>query len=334
LAHEATTRNFANYNLAQELTFRTLNNLSPMITTRALQTLQIMHPLPSSYRALSVLRTDTTSVQLFSRILPSSSPHHLLVLHGLLGRHTNWLPICRTLSFQRLFQVHLIDMRNHGHSDHHPSMRYGEMADDVLRYADRIGLHEFSFLGHSMGGRTAMHIAADCPDRVTSLALVGVSPCGASTEDRYRTHILSTLERMRKFTLLSQTTSRTKAVRDLYEEFQQDRTVALLMEQNLDLGCPTLRWECNTKAIFDNVGTIFGSAEVKGAYPKHGRVLIVAGEKSQIYGADEYLNVFPRLEKTSMVVVPGAGHWVHAEKPRETRRALLRFFRGVYPDMQ
>ena len=56
--------------------------------------------------------------------------------------------------------VHLVDIRNHGESDHHTSMKYSEMAMDVLRFADSRKLKDFVLLGHNIGAKIAMTLAA------------------------------------------------------------------------------------------------------------------------------------------------------------------------------
>jgi len=72
--------------------------------------------------------------------------------------------------------VHLIDLRNHGESDHHMSMTYKEMADDVLRFADAKDIDKFSVLGHNIGAKTAMTLACIHPDRVNSLISIDTAP--------------------------------------------------------------------------------------------------------------------------------------------------------------
>ena len=70
----------------------------------------------------------------------------------------------------------MVDLRNHGESDHHEKMTYKEMAEDVLRYADSKGLDKFSILGHNLGGKTAMTLACLHPERVTGLISVDTAP--------------------------------------------------------------------------------------------------------------------------------------------------------------
>ena len=52
--------------------------------------------------------------------------------------------------------VLLIDLRNHGESDHHHSMTYPEMAQDLIRFADAHKIPKLTIVGHNMGAKTGM----------------------------------------------------------------------------------------------------------------------------------------------------------------------------------
>ena len=45
-------------------------------------------------------------------------------------------------------------------------MDYPAMAADVLALADDLGLEQFQLLGHSMGGKVAIAVALEAPERV------------------------------------------------------------------------------------------------------------------------------------------------------------------------
>ena len=72
--------------------------------------------------------------------------------------------------------MYLVDLRNHGEDDHHASMTYKEMAEDVLRFADSKGINKFSILGHNLGAKTAMTLACLHPDRVRGLISIDTAP--------------------------------------------------------------------------------------------------------------------------------------------------------------
>ena len=70
----------------------------------------------------------------------------------------------------------LIDLRNHGDSDHHESMHYNEMADDVLRYADEHDIDKFCVLGHNMGAKVGMTLSCMYPDRINAMINIDTAP--------------------------------------------------------------------------------------------------------------------------------------------------------------
>ena len=96
------------------------------------------------------------------------------MLHGLFGFHTNWRSFGHKLSGQ--CQVHLLDLRNHGDSPHSDTMDYPGMAADVLAYLDHHALANPILLGHSMGGKVAITLALQNPERLRVLIVADIAP--------------------------------------------------------------------------------------------------------------------------------------------------------------
>ncbi len=98
----------------------------------------------------------------------------LVILHGLLGSSRNWMTAGAELGRDR--HVVALDLRNHGESPHTGEHTYPFMAEDVLAWMDARGIGRAHLLGHSMGGKAAMRLAADHPERVGKLVVVDIAP--------------------------------------------------------------------------------------------------------------------------------------------------------------
>ena len=95
---------------------------------------------------------------------------HVIVLHGLFGASDNLLGLARVL--QDNHRVHLLDLRNHGRSPRSNTMTYEDMASDIIEYLDLQEIQTCYMIGHSMGGKVAMEVALNSPDRVSKLIVV------------------------------------------------------------------------------------------------------------------------------------------------------------------
>ncbi|MGH7279619.1 MAG: alpha/beta fold hydrolase [Candidatus Rokuibacteriota bacterium] len=99
----------------------------------------------------------------------------LLLVPGLSGVGSFWAR--QVPDFARDFRVILHDHRGTGRSSH-SRIRYSveQMADDVLRLMDTLGVASAHLVGHSTGGAIGQIIAQDHPDRLRSLVLSAAWP--------------------------------------------------------------------------------------------------------------------------------------------------------------
>ena len=65
------------------------------------------------------------AVSLYSLRFENPAAPALVILHGLLGASRNWTTIGKAL--QPRFDVHALDLRNHGRSPHADAMRWAEL---------------------------------------------------------------------------------------------------------------------------------------------------------------------------------------------------------------
>ncbi|SMX32046.1 alpha/beta fold hydrolase [Actibacterium lipolyticum] len=234
----------------------------------------------------------------------------LLIAHGLFGSARNWGVIAKRMSDKR--KVITVDMRNHGESDWKQTHSYPELADDL---AEVIAAHggRADVMGHSMGGKTAMTLALKHPDAVNRLVVADIAPVAY-------THSQNSLIAAMRAVDLSKVEKRSDADAQLSQHVPEASVRAFLL-QSLDVKAKS--WRLNLDVLEAEMSKIVGWPGAVGHFD--GPTLFLSGADSD-YVRSEYRPLIKTLfPAAKFAKIPGAGHWLHAEKPREFEAALQAF---------
>ena len=254
-------------------------------------------------------------VRLYHRISGEGAP--VVLLHGLFGSNDNLNGVSHRLA--RRWQVHALDLRNHGRSPHTNTMSYPEMAEDVVAYLDEQGLDEVALLGHSMGGKTAMELALSHPERVHRLIVADIAPVAYP---RHHDAILAGLRAIDPGTIQS----RTQADHILADYVDELPVRQFLLKNLVREGPDHFAWRMNLDAIERCYDRLTGGQTAQAAYT--GPVLFIKGGDSDYIlpkHRDSVSKLFPQAQ---LRVIPGTGHWLHAEKTDVFNALCERFLDG------
>lgn len=121
-------------------------------------------------------RCKSGDLTLFYRRLGKPGRTPILLVHGLSYFSWDWLPIAAALGAER--ECVALDLRGFGDSEWSAARDYSvaSMSQDLANLLDHLGWQRAIVLGHSMGGRSASHLAAKHPQRVAGLMLIDYSP--------------------------------------------------------------------------------------------------------------------------------------------------------------
>lgn len=236
----------------------------------------------------------------------------LLIAHGLFGSARNWATFARTLSAGR--RVVAVDMRNHGSSFRAATQSYADMASDLARVAASLPAVP-DVLGHSMGGKAAMMLALTRPELVRRLVVADIAPVAYA-------HSQAPLVRAMQELDLGAVTRRSEADAQLAGRVPDPATRAFLL-QSLDLSQRPPVWRLNLPVLLAEMDAIVGWPDPGGRF--EGETLFLAGVLSGYVlpaHRDRILALFPRAR---FAALPGAGHWLHADRPREFEAAVAAF---------
>lgn len=240
-------------------------------------------------------------MQLATTIYGEGAP--LVIAHGLYGSGRNWGVIGKRLADER--KVIAVDMRNHGESPWSDDHSYTAMAEDLAKIAPR----PFDIVGHSMGGKAAMTLALTHPGAVGRLIVVDIAPTA------YEHTQAPLIDAMRR-TDLSGIKRRAEAELDV-----EDPGVRAFLLQSLDVA--EKRWRLNLDALDNNMSEIVGWPEPEGRFD--GPALFLRGGNSG-YVRDRHIPEIRRLFPAAEIqTIDDAGHWLHAERPREVEAAIRAF---------
>ena len=232
----------------------------------------------------------------------------VLILHGLFGARGNWSSIAKRLAQDA--RIVTADLRNHGDSPWADKMAYSEMAADLERLLDTLGLDQAAVVGHSMGGKAAMALALTQPERVSRLLVVDMAPVA------YGTRLGAYVEAMQRLPV--ERIERRQEADALLAEDIPETAIRQFLLTNLE-SAPEggMRWRINLDVLGREMATIAGIEELPGTAPFEAPTAFLRGGRSD-YVRDSHLPVIRRyFPKASLDTVEDAGHWVHAEKPED-----------------
>nr|WP_255700814.1 alpha/beta fold hydrolase [Flavobacterium sp. AS60] len=251
---------------------------------------------------------------LHSRIEGEGKP--LIIIHGFIGMSDNWKSF-GSLYAAEGFQVHMLDLRNHGKSFHSDDFNYTVMSNDVLEYCQHYNLTNLSIIGHSMGGKVAMLFATTYPEMVEKLIVADIGP------KYYAPHHQDILAGLNAVDF-STKPDRTQVEETLYPFIPDFGTRQFLMKNLYWVEPGQLAFRFNLPVFNTKIESIGEALPDENHFDKP-TLFIRGGNSKYILDTDlpDIKKHFPNIE---LATIPNVGHWLHAENPKlffeETARFL------------
>lgn len=252
---------------------------------------------------------------LHSKIEGQGQP--LLILHGYLGMSDNW----KTLAGQYVnqgFQVHALDLRNHGRSFHSDEFTYEAMVQDVYDYCLEHNLSNIDLIGHSMGGKVGMFFAMTHPDMLQKLVVADIAP------KYYAPHHQDIMAALKAVDFSKKPTR--AEVDQIMEPFVPDFGTRQFLMKNLYWAEPDqLAFRFNYpvfEKVIDNIGQELPPASV---FEKP--TLFLRGSNSNYIKDADFDNIKRHFPDSTIEDIANAGHWLHAENPKEFFKKTIAFLK-------
>jgi esterase len=265
-------------------------------------------------------------MELFYRKEGSGSP--LVIIHGLYGSSDNWLNIGKRLADKHT--VFMLDLRNHGRSPFSSIHTFDAMKADLVEFFEKHHIEKATILGHSMGGKTAMWFAADFPERVEKLVIADIAPKNymlLNDESQFYLH-QNILLAMKDIDF-----SRIKTRNDIEDRLSEkidDQRICQFLLKNVEKNKQTklFRWRVNIDVLYNSLDEIVSGVNKSWlddripitAYP----VIFIRGLKSKYILPEDELLIKEIYPDASIIDIPDAGHWLHAEQPELFMQAVMR----------
>ncbi len=173
----------------------------------------------------------------------------------------------------------------------------------------------FDVVGHSMGGKASMMLALQHPERIRKLVVADIAPVGYSHTQLPMIDAMQTID-------LSNVEARSEADRQMQSVVSEPGVRAFLL-QSLDV--KNKRWLLNLDVLRTQMELIMGFPQTDAQFD--GPALFLSGADSDYVKPEHREHVKNLFPQAKFAKLNGAGHWLHADKPREFQAAVEAFLR-------
>jgi pimeloyl-ACP methyl ester carboxylesterase len=245
----------------------------------------------------------------------------VILLHGLAGHSEEWRETASWLTGSA--RVWALDARGHGLSTRRPpATSHQARVDDVEFVLERLQLDHVVLVGQSLGGVTALSLAARHPQRVRGLVLVEASPSDGGDA---RTMAEEVGEALRRWPVPFR--SREAALEFFTHRFGSRLAAeawAAGLEETADGWRPQFDVDVMVETLVGVLSESTWSDWARVASP----ALIVRGESGML-SAETAAKMIDQRPGTEVREIAGAGHDLHLEQPKRWREVLTRFLKDL-----
>ena len=239
---------------------------------------------------------------------PEGEP--LLLLHGYTDTSRSWSLIAPYLDDYRLL---IPDQRGHGAADA-PACCYSlsNFADDARLFLDAMGVTRAAVAGHSMGSMVAITMAAEYPERVSKIVLIGSTALPAIKRGEWLYDQVAALK--------APLDPGSQFMRDWHPGNQPTPVDPAFAKASMDdvLAVPFHVW----KAVMRELAYIpIGRHAVDVKAP----VLVLSGGKDPLFPAEHHASLLKAFRGAEGHVFPKLGHNPIWERPAELGAIIDRF---------
>jgi esterase len=238
----------------------------------------------------------------------------VVLLHGLFGAGGNLGALARALREQ--CTVFSIDLPSHGRSGWLPQLDLPAMADHLRRWMDVEGLSAAHLVGHSLGGKVAMQLALRDPRRVRSLVVADIAPVAYAAHHEL---VFAALQAV----ATGRCCSREEAATLMASYLQEEAVIQFLLTSLQRDGEGIMRWRFDLQGIRVGYASLLAAPHAGQSYS--GPVLFIKGGASEYIQEQHWPAIKAIFPGASIRVMPGCGHWLHAEKPQLFNGIVARF---------
>jgi len=265
---------------------------------------------------------------------PARDPYNLIVVHGLFGSAANFRGIMKDPKISLFANSYLLDMRNHGSSEHKDSMTLKEMADDIYAFIQENNIKsKVVILGHSMGARVTLTFCLHYPQILSGVIIEDMIPYDYNNDPRFPIYkkTKALLEKLVKIDLNRGYQSVVEEIRAVSGSKMVADFVMTNVKKNEATG--NYQWKCNLPVLLESYSNVEDKFEVSSQERFTGPLKVIFGDKSEYYSKDllpNFKNVFPHFDEQKHVsVVKNAAHWVHFDQPEAFIEEIHQFLRTL-----